>query len=323
MHKLLLASLLLVSSSSLALAQTPAPPATDSAHTAAKAKPSIYDEKASGDELINAALAKATKNNRRVLIQWGGNWCPWCHLLHEAMSTDKDLKHELLYEYDVVLVDVGRFDRNMDVAAKYGADLKASGVPFITILDSTGKVLANQETGSLESKEEGKHEHDRAAVLKFLKQHEATPRQADQVLKTALSKAGADGKRVFLHFGAPWCGWCHKLENWMARPDIAPLLDKAFIDVKLDMDRDAGSPAVMSSVGGKPDGGIPWFVILDAEGKVLATSDAPGSGNVGFPAAPAEVDHFVSMLRAAKTNLSAGDIQTLATTLREKAPPAH
>lgn len=58
----------------------------------------------------------------------------------------------MLYEYDVVLLDVGRFDKNLDLAAKYGADIK-SGVPYITILDSTGKLVVNQETGSLESKE--------------------------------------------------------------------------------------------------------------------------------------------------------------------------
>ena len=32
--------------------------------------------------------------------------------------------------------------------------------------------------------------------------------------------------RVFLHFGAPWCGWCHRLENWMAKPEVAAILAK-------------------------------------------------------------------------------------------------
>ena len=51
----------------------------------------------------------------------------------------------------MVLVDIGRWDKNMDLASGYGADLKRHGVPFLTILDARGDVVANQETASLET----------------------------------------------------------------------------------------------------------------------------------------------------------------------------
>ncbi len=301
-------------------AATPASPASD--HAAANAKPAIYDEKASGAGLIETALAAAKKNNRRVLVQWGANWCPWCHLLHESMGKNTELKKELLYEYDVVLIDVGHMDRNMDLAAKYGADLAKSGIPYLTVLDASGKVITNQETGALESKEAGKKEHDVHAVLKFLKDHQASPRVAADVLKAGLSQAASQDKRVFLHFGAPWCGWCHRLEAWMARPDVAAILDKAFIDVKIDVERDTGGPTVLESVGGDPNGGIPWFVFLDSRSKTLAASEGP-KGNIGFPSADDEIAHFVSMLKSAGTKLTAAEIETLAATLKEKSPKGH
>ena len=308
----LLASLLLCAPAS-AQSQSAAPAPTAAPKSPAKPKPPIYDEKADGAAVINAALAKAAKNNRRVLVQWGANWCGWCHLLHEAMASDKDLKREVLYEYDVVLLDVGRFDENLDLAAKYGADIK-SGVPYITILDSTGKPVVNQETGSLESKEKDKHEHDRAAVLKFLKANEATPRIADDVLKDGLSRARPADKVVFLHFGAPWCGWCHKLEDWMARADVAPTLAKAFIDIKIDVERDKGGKDAFARFNSASEkSGIPWFVFLDGDGKVLATSTGP-KGNVGFPAASDEVEHFGAMLKAA--GVSEAEVTTLSVSLR-------
>lgn len=290
-------------------------------HAAASAKPAIYDEKANAREQIDAAIARAAKNNRRVLIQWGGNWCPWCHLLHEAMSSDAAIKKELQYEYDVVLVDIGRFDRNLDIASAYGADIK-SGVPYITVLDSAGKPVINQETGSLESKEEGKHEHDRAAVLKFLKDHQAEPRKAQDLFTAGLSAAAKDSKRVFLHFGAPWCVYCHKLEGWMERPEIAALLSKAFVDVKIDTDRDIDAQEIMKKVGADPQGGIPWFAILDSSGKVLATSDAKG-GNIGFPMQPAEIEHFLSMLTKSGASLQPADLKAIESSLKSPAPAAH
>src|SRR5690242_15686933 len=53
--------------------------------------PPIYDEKADGSAAIRAALASAKRENRRVLIQWGGNWCPWCHRLFNQFKADREL----------------------------------------------------------------------------------------------------------------------------------------------------------------------------------------------------------------------------------------
>ncbi|HTE05344.1 MAG TPA: thioredoxin family protein [Planctomycetota bacterium] len=312
-------------------ADAPDPSATGLAPSAAApvvparaARPDIYDEHADGRMQIDAALARAARNNRRVLIQWGANWCGWCHLLHELCATDGEIRHELLYEYDLVLVDVGHFDKHLDLAAGYGADLKAAGLPYLTLLAADGSVLASQPTSPLELTEAekaagGKLGHSPARVLGFLALHEAPALHSQDVWRDALAEAGRQGKRVFLHFGAPWCGWCHKLEDWMAQPRVAELLGRDFVDCKVDTERTLGGEGMLARLRGSDQGGIPWCQLVAADGTVLADSNAGEAGNIGFPSAPHELAHFGEMLRKAAVRLTPGDIDELLASLAPKA----
>ena len=319
-------ALLLSAFSFSILAQDPTPPAPTPAPDApvraarlggaapAKAaqdpKP-VYDEKADARKDVAAAVARAQKENKRVLIQWGANWCGWCKWLSATMKKDPKLSHELLYEYEVVHVDVGRFDKHMDLAKELGAQWK--GIPFLTVLDGSGKAIVQQNTEPFEAKIDGKDGHDPAKVLEFLTAHKAPPLVAKDVLAAALATAQKEQKRVFLHFGAPWCGWCHKLEDWMARPEIAAVLAKDFVDTKIDNDRMTGGKEVYQAqiaAAGQKEGGIPWFVFLAADGTLLAHSTGP-KGNTGFPYEPDEIAHFVTMLQKVKQNLTDADIAML------------
>jgi len=159
----------------------------------------VYDEAADAGADIAAALAVAARKNKRVLIQWGGNWCGWCIKLHDLFRTDRTIARKILYEYEVVTVDIGRWDKHLDLVERYGADIQGSGVPYLTVLAADGSVLANQDTGSLE---EGDH-HDPALVLDFLETHQAPYPEAEALLANALDRAGREDKRLFLTFGAP------------------------------------------------------------------------------------------------------------------------
>jgi len=313
-RRLLLAALLLAPLAAAQEAPAPATPAAP-AKPDKPAKPPIYDEQADAHQQIAAALQRAHKENRRVLIQWGGNWCGWCHLLHELCASDKDIQHELQYEYDVVLVDIGRFDKHMDIAQSYGADLKGTGVPYLTVLDADGHPLANQETGALEAQGAEKPGHDPAKVLEFLRAHQAPYLQAADLKQAALAEAARDGRRVFLHFGAPWCIWCHRLEEWMARAPASELLPQDFVDCKIDIERTLGGAEMLQALRGGADGGIPWFAFLAADGTVLATSDGP-EGNVGFPGQPAEIKHFRGMLDKAAVKMDTAARDRLEESLR-------
>jgi thiol:disulfide interchange protein len=280
------------------------------------AKPSVYDEKADARADLKAALARAQKENKRVLVQWGANWCGWCIKLHDVFKSDKEIAKELLYEYEVVLVDIGQRDKNLDLAQELGATLD-QGVPFLTVLDAMGKPLVQQETGALEV--QGQPKHDTAKVLEFLKTHQAPHLEAQAVYGAALKRAQAENKRVFLHFGAPWCGWCHRLEAWMADEKVAAVLTKDFVDLKIDQDRMAGGAEMLEELRGKRGGGVPWIAFLDAQGKELAAgNDLDGKAeNIGFPQADAEVAWFGKMLAVARQSITDAEIEALKASLIE------
>lgn len=291
----------------------PPPPSAPAAPEKPKRAP-IYDEQADARKQITAALARARAENRRVLIQWGANWCGWCHVLHDTCRNDKDVKKKLLYEYDVVLIDIGRSDKNLDLAATYGADFKSQGVPYLTILSADGKALANQETGSLEKGQA----HDPAKVLAFLERHQAPYLSAEAVLTDGLSRATRESKRVFLHFGAPWCGWCHRLDDWLARPEVAAILGRALVDVKIDTDRTTGGPEVLERFTKEKAGlGLPWYAILGADGAVIATSGSRGTGNIGFPWEPVEIERFGRLLQQGAPTLAESDVDALMESLAD------
>jgi thiol:disulfide interchange protein len=308
------------------LAQAPAGP------TPAKAKPQpIFDEAADGSAQIARALARAGKENRRVLVEWGANWCAWCRSLHALCGRDEAIRRELLYEYDVVLLDVGRMDKHADLMGRYGVDLSKTGIPFLTVLDADGRVVANQETASLELPDKKGYDHDPAKVLAFLEARRAPARKAEDVLAAGLEQARREDRRVFLHFGAPWCGWCRKLETWMEAPEVAGILAKELLDVKVDVDRALGGKELLARLRGDAEQGIPWFVVLDAQGQVLARGDGAEGRSIGFPYEPSEIEAFGAVLAKGTRKLSAEDVDALKRSLqafrereeRAKAPPAR
>lgn len=278
----------------------------------------VYDEKADAAQDVAAALVRAKRENKRVLIQWGANWCGWCKWLAGTMKSDRDVAHTLNYEYEVVHVDVGRFDKHLDLAKKYGAELKA--IPFLTVLDADDVALVQQNTEPFEAKVDGKDGHDPKKLDAFLKQHAAPALVASEVVNAAQAQAKKENKRVFLHFGTPWCTWCHRLEDWMRRPEIAPILQKEFVDCKVDTDRMTGGEAMLKGyrkdAGLGESGGIPWFVFQDGDGAVLTHSEGP-TGNTGFPYQPEDVEHFGTMLKKAKLHLVDADIEALLKSLHD------
>jgi thiol:disulfide interchange protein len=140
---------------------------TNVSHAAdASSKPAIYDESLDGQKQLTQAQEQAKKDNKVILLQFGANWCGWCHKLHKLFDTDQTIHSKLQKDYVIVMVDVNK-GHNSDFAAKYNAD--KHGLPCIVILDSNGKHLTTKDTGELE---EGDH-HSPEKVIAFLNQWSA------------------------------------------------------------------------------------------------------------------------------------------------------
>src|SRR5690242_16586903 len=84
-------------------------------------RPDIYDESLDGTKQVADALANAKKENKNVLIQFGANWCGWCHKLHSLFNKDQEVGAELKGHYVLVLVDVNK-GHNSELVKKYGAE---------------------------------------------------------------------------------------------------------------------------------------------------------------------------------------------------------
>jgi uncharacterized protein YyaL (SSP411 family) len=100
----------------------------------------------------------------------------------------------------------------------------------------------------------------------------------------------------------------------MALTDVAPVLAKDFVTLKLDTDRMPGAKDVLQRYQGKP-GGVPWFVFVGPDGQGIITSDDPAKGNVGFPAQDSEIAHFKVMLQKVATNITSDEIDALCRSL--------
>jgi thioredoxin-related protein len=280
-------------------------------------KPALYDPKADARTQIEAASAKARRDHSRVLVMFGFESCSWCRKLHALFEQDAEI-HKLLHdEYVKVLVDIEAPHANEVLKeCKGGLDKeelqKAVGFPFLAVLDGDGKVVTAQRTEPLE---EGTGHHP-GRVKEFLTRWVAPRADARTILDTALAQAARDDKRVFLHFGAPWCGWCHRLEDFLARPEITEILSPDFLDTKIDIDRMDNGKDLLTTYRKGEAGGIPWFAILDAKGKVLATSDG-SKGNIGYPGELHEIEHFLAMLKQTSRKMDAGQLDRIEAALRK------
>ncbi|MER5759251.1 thioredoxin family protein [Streptomyces sp. NPDC002082] len=106
--------------------------------------PRDYDPEADAGADIAAALAAAKQDGRPVLIDFGADWCVDCRVL--GVRFRQAGPAALLAKYHVVKVDVGEFDRNLNVAERY-VDLGTSGIPALAVLDPASgdiKVATNQ-----------------------------------------------------------------------------------------------------------------------------------------------------------------------------------
>jgi len=99
----------------------------------------IYPENVDAKAEIAEALANAKKTHRRVILVFGGNWCYDCHALDAAFRS-AEIAPIVNKNFVVVHVNIGEYDKNLDLADKYDVPLK-KGVPASAVLESDGALL--------------------------------------------------------------------------------------------------------------------------------------------------------------------------------------
>jgi thioredoxin 1 len=112
-------------------------------------KKDLYPASADAKAEIAEAVHKATGARKRVLVVFGGNWCYDCHVLDEAFHSP-EISPTVERSFEVVHVDIGQMDKNLDLAKEYDVPLDR-GVPAIAVLESDGKLLFSQKRGEFEA----------------------------------------------------------------------------------------------------------------------------------------------------------------------------
>jgi thiol:disulfide interchange protein len=137
---------------------------------------------------------------------------------------------------------------------------------------------------------------------------------AESILEVALSAAKQQDKRVLVEIGGPPCSACRVLDEFFDRN--RELFQDDYIIINLDSVRMRRSDVIENRLRHGRDTGIPWIVILDAEGREMISSDGP-KGNIGYPATAEEIDYFVSMITKTTKRTSDEKIAAITEALRE------
>ena len=124
----------------------------------------IYPDPAQAKADLAAALKTAAQTHKRILLDFGGNWCGDCQVLDLYFHDARNLS-VLEANFVLVHVNVGHMDANLDLAAKYEIPLR-KGVPALAVLDEKGALLYSQKSGEFEAM----RRMESSEVTKFLVQ---------------------------------------------------------------------------------------------------------------------------------------------------------
>jgi thiol:disulfide interchange protein len=114
----------------------------------AQANKNLYSETANPTADIAAALTRARREHKRIILDFGGNWCGDCQLLdiYYHQSPNAEL---LAKNFIVVHIDIGHMDKNVDVAKKYNVPI-TKGVPALAVIDAHGNLLYSEREKEFE-----------------------------------------------------------------------------------------------------------------------------------------------------------------------------
>jgi sugar/nucleoside kinase (ribokinase family) len=139
---------------------------------------------------------------------------------------------------------------------------------------------------------------------------------AQELVDAGLKKAKADGKAVFVTFGATGEMWSEHLEKFNKRPAVKKILDKHLVFVKVDLADTAGAGDLYLKYAKDENAGVPFWVILAPDGKVLADAFDGNKMNVGFPNEEDELKHYKKAIKKAIPKLTDAEVDTLMTELK-------
>ncbi|MEO1038445.1 MAG: thioredoxin family protein [Pseudomonadota bacterium] len=169
-----------------ACGQQPADPPRIAEGSVVTAPAEPYDVTADATAQLDAAFARAAENDTRVLVKLGANWCPDCRILSGMMQLPA-FAQMLNERYEVVLIDVGRYDRNQDLVQRLGFSEGLEGVPTVVIATADGQVI---NPGAAATEWRTARERDPQEALDYFHRYALEPVPTDAARVPVTSVAG-------------------------------------------------------------------------------------------------------------------------------------
>ena len=106
-----------------------------------------FDPAKNSNDDLQTAIAEATKENKRIVLDVGGEWCGWCLRMDKFLATHADLAKLRDENFVWVKVNMSEENENKEFLAKYPA---VKGYPHLFVLEKDGSLLKSKDTSELE-----------------------------------------------------------------------------------------------------------------------------------------------------------------------------
>lgn len=107
----------------------------------------FYDPARNPADDLEQAIVIAQKENKRIMLELGGDWCIWCKYMDKFYETHADILQARAENYVLVKINVSEENANLKFLSQFP---EAAGYPHIYILESDGTFLHSQNTADLE-----------------------------------------------------------------------------------------------------------------------------------------------------------------------------
>ncbi|QEG23771.1 thioredoxin family protein [Mariniblastus fucicola] len=254
---------------------------------------------------VNSRLAKnlelAEIGGERVILVCTDADSMFSDRFHQALSDQSQLQKLVDNNYIVQYVPRAKASELKDKGIQAPPELGAT----LSIVTETGEPVAQME---FETWDESSLE----TLTGFAKENSKGFADATALLQDGLRAARKSKRKVLLQMGGPSCGPCILLSRYLN--SHKEVIEKDFVYVKTDT-RMANADQIKEKYG--PDfSGIPWMVMLSADGELLASGMSP-KGNIAFPRARYQKAHFKKMLESTAEKMTEADIARLMQSLPE------
>jgi thiol:disulfide interchange protein len=128
---------------------------------AAQGLGSKFDPRRDASADVGAAVTRAAAEGKRVIVDVGGEWCTWCHVMDRFIAAHEDVRARIEADFVWVKVNWSPANRNERLLSAWP---KIKGYPHLFVLDGTGRVVRSQASAELERG----NDYDPARFLRFL-----------------------------------------------------------------------------------------------------------------------------------------------------------